>query len=248
MPVPFITIGIEPSGAVTARGVDDDLTAGLLKIAGFQQIQDWYGRRHRLPSTTPPRERADRATHAATMLRTAGFTVDLDPDLDTDRLTTPTDPHGLRVIGQQVLRLTDHIRGASTGAQAADALDQLLAPEDGVIPRLREALEAAAEQVTDLDPDQHELSDRFSAATEWISNAESELEDAVVHLRAVGPAPELPAHSYQAQIAAFYSTAATSAARAVSPAVQALGLRADTTASTQLPAPKTPARPDGRTR
>ena len=96
-PAPYITINTEPSGSVSAKGASDDLSATLLKHAGFQQIEDWYGRRHRLPTTTPQADRAAIASHAAEMLRAARYSVDLDPDLDTSRLTTPANPLGLYI-------------------------------------------------------------------------------------------------------------------------------------------------------
>ncbi|MFI0595735.1 hypothetical protein [Streptomyces griseus] len=85
MPAPAITITAEPSGSVSAKGASDELSATLLKHAGFQQIDDWYGRRHRLPTTTPADDRAAIATHAAEMLRAARYGVDLDPTLDPPR-------------------------------------------------------------------------------------------------------------------------------------------------------------------
>ncbi|MEV5952504.1 hypothetical protein AB0M11_01780 [Streptomyces sp. NPDC051987] len=67
-----------------AKGASDDLSATLLKHAGFRQIEDWYGRRHRLATTTPQAERVAIASHAAEMLRAARYSVDLDPDLDDE--------------------------------------------------------------------------------------------------------------------------------------------------------------------
>nr|BFD94081.1 hypothetical protein KitaXyl93_54410 [Kitasatospora sp. Xyl93] len=236
MPAPVITISIEPSGSVTAKGSSDDLSATLLRTAGFRQTEDWYGRRHRLPTTTAPADRAAIATHATEMLRAARYSVDLDPKLDLNRLTTPTDPNGLKVTGQQVLQLTDRIRGAATPAQAAEAIDQLLDPDDGILARLREALEAAAEQVTNLDPNEYELSDRFSTAAEWVSTAEAELVDAVGDLRSLGAPPDARELARPEQTAAVYpSPAVTSAALAVSPAAAAAGPR--TTAGPAAPVP-----------
>ncbi|MFF5962844.1 hypothetical protein ACFY64_03650 [Streptomyces collinus] len=141
VPAPYITISAEPSGSVSAKGASDDLSATLLKHAGFQQIEDWYGRRHRLATTTPLAKRVAIASHAAELLRAARYSVDLDPDLDTSRLTSPANPLGLYTAGAEVLRLTDQIRAAENGAGLAQAVDHLLHPEHGVLERLREALE-----------------------------------------------------------------------------------------------------------
>ncbi|MFD4542949.1 hypothetical protein [Streptomyces bauhiniae] len=75
MPIPSITITPELSGSVVANGATDDLSAQLLKYAGFQQIDDRYGRRHRLPTTTPLTDKVANATHAAEMLRAARYDV-----------------------------------------------------------------------------------------------------------------------------------------------------------------------------
>ncbi|MET8325202.1 hypothetical protein [Streptomyces sp. NPDC005181] len=186
VPAPYVTINIEPSGSVSARGASDDLSATLLKHAGFQQIEDWYGRRHRLPTTTPQADRAAIATHAAEMLRAARYSVDLDPDLDTSRLPTPANPLGLYTTGAEILRLTDQIRAAENGAGLEQAVDHLLHPEHGVLERVREALETAGEQITDLDDEAYALADRFGFAAEFVSAAQSELVGAEVELHRVG--------------------------------------------------------------
>ncbi|QIQ01287.1 hypothetical protein [Streptomyces liangshanensis] len=50
-PVPLtVTITPEPSGSVVARG-GDSLAQSLLTHAGFPFTSDWYGPRHRLPSS-----------------------------------------------------------------------------------------------------------------------------------------------------------------------------------------------------
>ncbi|NEA56583.1 hypothetical protein G3I60_21200 [Streptomyces sp. SID13666] len=218
MPAPYITINIEPSGSVSAKGATDDLSATLLKHAGFRQIEDWYGRRHRLPTTTPQADRSAIASHAADMLRAARYAVDLDPDLDTGQLTTPTDPRGLQVAGGQVLRLTDQIKGAANAAVAAHAVDQLLDPTHGVLIRLQEALEATAETVTDLDDNAFDLADRFTAASEHLTAAVEELDGAPAQLHGLGDSSQRRDDIYQAQTATYYATAVTSAARATSPA------------------------------
>jgi hypothetical protein len=175
VPAPSIIITAEPSGSVSAKGAGDGLSAALLKHAGFQQIEDWYGRRHRLPTTTPAADRAAIATHAAEMLRAARYRVDLDPSLDTARISTAANPLGPYTSGAELLRLTDQIRSAGNGAGLRQAVDHLLHPEHGALERVREALEAAGEQVTDLDDEAYQLADRFDVAAEFVSAAQSEL-------------------------------------------------------------------------
>ncbi|QHC26766.1 hypothetical protein GR130_08280 [Streptomyces sp. GS7] len=175
MPSPSIIITTEPSGSVSAKGANDDLSATLLKHAGFQQIQDWYGRRHRLPTTTPTADRSAIATHATEMLRAARYTVDLDPSLDTNRSTAPANLLGPYTAGAEILRLTDQIRAVENGAELLQAVDHLLHPEQGALERVREALEAAGEQISDLDDEAYAVADRFGVAAEFVCAAQSEL-------------------------------------------------------------------------
>ncbi|MFE4826764.1 hypothetical protein [Streptomyces sp. NPDC056672] len=218
VPAPNITISIEPSGSVTAKGASDDLSAALLTHAGFRQIEDWYGRRHRLPTTTPQTDRASVASHAAEMLRAARYSVELDPGLDTGgRLTTPTDLYGAYVAGGHVLRLTDHIRGAANATEAALAVDQLLDATDGVLVRLQEALEAAGEQVTDLDDDAWELADRLTAASEQLATVGKELTGTAAEIRILDSPPQRES-SDRSRTAAHSAVPVAGAARATSPA------------------------------
>ncbi|WP_433855462.1 hypothetical protein [Streptomyces kronopolitis] len=116
VPVPPITITHEFSGSVVAKGANDDLSASLLKHAGFQQISDWHGRRHRLPITTPLADKVTIATHAAEMLRAAHYDVDLPPSLDTARMSPPVPALGSYAAAAELLRITDQIRAAENGA------------------------------------------------------------------------------------------------------------------------------------
>ncbi len=97
-----VIITLQPTGSVSANGAFDDLSSDLLKHAGFQQIQDWRGRRHRLPTSTPLADRAAIATRAAQMLRAARYEVELDPALDAEGPSTanplsPAHPESLPV-------------------------------------------------------------------------------------------------------------------------------------------------------
>ncbi|WP_406341352.1 hypothetical protein [Streptomyces sp. NBC_01578] len=189
MPSP-ITITSEFSGSVVAKGATDDLSAQLLRHAGFKQIDDWHGRRHRLPTTTPLADQVAIATHAAEMLRAARYDVVLPPSLDTARMSPPVHALGPYAAGAELLRITDRIRAAEDGAGLRQAVDHLLHPEHGALERVREALEAAGEQVNDLDEEAYALADRFAFASEFVSSAQSELVDSEAELRRVGTASE----------------------------------------------------------
>ncbi|MGW9115467.1 hypothetical protein ACWGRV_02305 [Streptomyces sp. NPDC055663] len=186
VPAPPITISSEFSGSVVAKGANDDLSAVILKHAGFQQIDDWHGRRHRLPTTTPVADQVAIATHAAEMLRAARYGVDLAPSLDVARMSTPVPALGPYAAGAELLQITDRIRSAENGADLQRAVDPLLHPEHGALERVREALEAAGEHINDLDDEAYALADRFGFAAEFVSSAQSELVDSQAELRRVG--------------------------------------------------------------
>ncbi|WP_327272312.1 hypothetical protein OG609_08925 [Streptomyces sp. NBC_01224] len=183
-----ITITSEFSGSVVAKGATDDLSAQLLRHAGFKQIDDWHGRRHRLPTTTPLAEQVAIATHAAEMLRAARYDVTLPPSLDTARMSPPVHALGPYAAGAEHLSITDRIRAAVDGASLQRAVDHLVHPEHGALERVREALKTAGEKVTDLDDEAYALADRFGFASEFVSSAQSELVDSEAELRRVGTA------------------------------------------------------------
>lgn len=187
MPVPPITITHEFSGSVVAKGANDDLSASLLKHAGFQQISDWHGRRHRLPTTTPVTDKVVIATHAAEMLRAARYVVDLSPSLDTARMSSPAQPLGPYAVGAELLQITERIRAAEHGDALERAVDHLLHPEYGALEGVREALEAAGEHINDLDDEAYQLADRFGLAADLVSSAQSELVSSDAELRQVRP-------------------------------------------------------------
>lgn len=190
MPTP-ITITSEFSGSVVAKGAADDLSAQLLRHAGFKQIDDWHGRRHRLPTTTPLADQVAITTHAAEMLRAARYEVVLPPSLGAARTSFPVHALGTYTAGAELLTITDRIRAAENGADLQKAVDHLLHPEHGALERVREALEAAGEQVNGLDHEAYALADRFGFASEFVSSAQSELIDSESEVRRVGSAAKM---------------------------------------------------------
>ncbi|MFE3860283.1 hypothetical protein ACFXPT_07590 [Streptomyces goshikiensis] len=195
MPAPSIIITAEFSGSVVTNGASDDLSAQLLRHAGFQQIDDWHGRRHRLPTTTPAANKVAISSHAAEMLRAARYEVVLPPSLDTARTSAPVPVLGPYAAGAELLQITDRIRAAENGAGLQRAVDHLLHPEHGALERVREALEAAGEHINDLDGEAYALADRFGFAAEFVSSAQSELVDSEAELRRVGNAHQPQAGS-----------------------------------------------------
>jgi len=190
VPASSISITAEPSGSVLAKGARDELSALLLKHAGFQQIDDWYGRRHRLPTTTPAADRTAIATSAAEMLRAARYSVDLDPALNTTLPSTQpvqANPLGPYTAGGEILAVTDRIRGAESGEELRQAVGHLLHPEHGALERVREALEAVSEQINDLDSRKYRLADRFGDAADLVHAAQSELAETGAELGRIAP-------------------------------------------------------------
>jgi hypothetical protein len=93
-------------------------------------------------------------------------------------------------LDDQLLGLTDRIRAARTGPELRACVEQLVHPDHGVLERVREALEAAGEQVTDLDEDVYRLGDRFAIASDFVTAAEGELAGAIQEVaRIAGPGP-----------------------------------------------------------
>ncbi|MFJ4868569.1 hypothetical protein [Streptomyces sp. NPDC088757] len=195
MPILSIIITSEFSGSVVAKGATDDLSAQLLKHAGFQQIDDWHGRRHRLPTTMLVADKVAIASHAAEMLRAARYKVTLPSSLDTARMSPPVPVLGPYAAGTELLQITDRIRAAENGADLQRAVDHLLHPEHGALERVREALEAAGEHINDLDDEAYALADRFGFAAEFVSSAQSELVDSEAELRRVGNVPSAEAQA-----------------------------------------------------
>ncbi|KMS74385.1 hypothetical protein ACM01_13895 [Streptomyces viridochromogenes] len=202
--MPTVVITREPTGNVIAEG-GDELAVTLLKRAGFvietTPLSFWY----RLPWDMGEERENQMASHATRMLTAVGYHVDLDPGLDVTRFTTPSDPKGIRVYGQQILLLTDQLNGAGTYAEAAELAEHVLDPNDGVLVRLGEFFEAAAAQVNAADTASGwDLSHVFEDAAATIVDLGTELRDAGDRMRALGPPQK---RSWQESVASYYATA-----------------------------------------
>ncbi|MDX3099092.1 hypothetical protein PV417_32105 [Streptomyces sp. ME19-03-3] len=201
---PDVVITRHPTGNVTAEG-GDELAFTLLKRAGFlietTPRSFWY----RLPWDMGEARENQMASHAARMLTAVGYRVDLGPDLQVGPLTTPSDPRGERVHGHRILRLTDELNSAETYETAAGLTDHVLDPNDGVLVRLGEFFETAAEQAKASGTAAGwDLSYDFAEAAAALSSLGEELHDAADQLRALDR-PAKP--SWQARVASYYATA-----------------------------------------
>ncbi|MFC8350393.1 hypothetical protein [Streptomyces sp. NPDC057280] len=201
---PYVVITREPTGNVIAEG-GDELAVTLLKRAGFvietTPRTFWY----RLPWDMGEERENQMASHAARMLTAVGYQVELDADLDINRITTPTDPCGKRVDGHQILSLTDQLNGAGSYTGAASLVQHIVDPEDGVLVRLGEFFEAAAVQanVADTDDGWH-LSHLCEEAAATLTSRAEDVRDAGLQMQRLGPPWK---RSWQEGVATYYATA-----------------------------------------
>ena len=201
---PDVVITRVPTGNVTAEG-GDELATNLLKRAGFvietTPLSFWY----RLPWDMGGERENQMASHAARMLTAVGYQVELDPALDVTRVTTPTDPLGTRVYGQQILSLTDQLNEAETYTGSADLVEHVVDPDDGVLVRLGEFFEAAAVQANVADTaDGWDLSHLFEDAASTLTSLGDDLRSAGDQMRALGPPRK---RSWQEGVVRYYATA-----------------------------------------
>ncbi|AZK96633.1 MULTISPECIES: hypothetical protein [Streptomyces] len=215
---PHVVIVREQGGNVAAiphggfaRAEHGDLAVEMLRHAGFIDDHSPLSRQYRLHWDMGREYERRQATSAARMLTAAGFRVDLDPTLDTDRLTTPSDPGGRRVLGQQLLRLTDQLGAARSPAEAADLAEHVLDPHDGVLVRLSQFFETAVEVVRDVGANEGwEVADAFEAAAEALTTISDDLDETAGELRSLCSGAAAP--GWRAQVTGYYATAPARAA------------------------------------
>ncbi|MEU9987883.1 hypothetical protein AB0E10_13990 [Streptomyces sp. NPDC048045] len=145
------------------------------------------------------------ASHAARMLTAVGYHVELDPGLAVTRITTPTNPAGDGVLGHSVLALVGHLNGTATYGAAADIVDEVVDPHDGVLVRLGDFFEAAAAQANAAGTQSGwDLSYVFEDAAATVRELGTDLHAASDRMRDLGP---LPNRGWQEGIARYYATA-----------------------------------------
>ncbi|ULR48468.1 hypothetical protein [Streptomyces deccanensis] len=101
---------------------------------------------------------------------------------------TPSDPAGHYVYGRLVLDLTDRLNATASFEKAAQLVDQVLEPTDGLLERLAEFFEAAAEKAKESEHhDGPDLSYDFQDATATLRALGEDLHVAVDRLKALAP-------------------------------------------------------------
>ncbi|MEV3853160.1 hypothetical protein AB0J38_02415 [Streptomyces sp. NPDC050095] len=226
---PDITITREHDGNVIAEG-GDELAQTLLKRAGFQREQSIRSFWYRLPWDMGEKRENEMASHAARMLTAVGYRIDVGPDLFVGTTTTPSDPQGRLQYGHQILNLTDQLNGAETAGAAAGLTEHILDVNDGVLVRLSEFFEAAAEKAKESGTDEGwDLAYDFTEAASTLTSLGEDLHVATDQLRALDRPPR---PSWQAQVANYYATAPATRRSGIAPAP------ADTPSAAPPPATK----------
>lgn len=189
---PDVVITRGMTGNVTAMG-GDELATTLLHRAGFIPQSSVHQHWHRLPWDMGEQRENEMASHAARMLTAVGYQVNISPDLYVGPITTPSDPRGTRTAGIDLLDLTDQLNGACTYAAAAGIVDHVLDPTDGVLARLHDFFEAAAEQANAAEDEAgFDLADRFTEAVGEVDGLSQELASAADEMRALGASSHAP--------------------------------------------------------
>ncbi|MGP3775456.1 hypothetical protein ACTWJ8_32015 [Streptomyces sp. SDT5-1] len=231
MPATDVTITREDDGNVIAEG-GDGLARVLLQRAGFQYEQSIRSFWYRLPWDIGESRENQRASHAARMLTEVGYRVDVSPELIVGVTRTPSDPQGRLLYGHQILNLTDQLNGTETAEAAAGLTEHVLDADDGVLVRLSEFFEAAAEKAKETGTDAGwDLADDFTDAAATLVSLGEDLHVATDRLRALDRPPR---PSWQAQAANHYAPATTRRPDAATAPL-------DTPSAVPLPAP-TPGR------
>lgn len=94
------------------------------------------------------------------------------------------------MYGRQVLALTDRLNAATTFEEAAALTEQVLEPTDGLLERLAEFFEAAAEKAKESDQeDRFDLHYDLEDAASTLRGLGEDLHVAVDRMRSLAPRP-----------------------------------------------------------
>ncbi|MFI7174673.1 hypothetical protein [Streptomyces spororaveus] len=141
----LLTIRRDPhSGEVLAHGGDPEAHS-ILQRTGFVPVVRLHETYHRLPAGLDHAEETRLATRAVSRLQAVGYDLGADPAFATER----REPHYL-TLGAQVANLATRIREAETTEEVSEALTELTATDDGILPALAEVLSATADFYQDL--------------------------------------------------------------------------------------------------
>ncbi|MCZ0997553.1 hypothetical protein O1M63_04430 [Streptomyces mirabilis] len=125
------------TGLVIALGGAQE-AAGILQRNGFLDTPGPRGEYHRLPLGLPVEEERRKATAASHALLAAGYSVHLDPALNSFDAPDGEREAARRYLAQHSRRALD----ARSGAEAATVLTEIAEPDTGLLTLLREAVVA----------------------------------------------------------------------------------------------------------
>jgi hypothetical protein len=133
----YVTITRDPKTALVVAIGGDQRAAGLLQTTGgFHSAPGPRGDYHRLPHALPFEEQRQGATAAAHSLLLAGYSVHLDPTLNT----LATQGSDRQAAHRHLDQLTSLGSDAADDRQVAAVLTEIAAPDDGLLPRLTQSL------------------------------------------------------------------------------------------------------------
>jgi len=135
-------LGVDPRGPM-ATFARFNAADAVLHRAGFIAEVFYRGRLHYLPAAMrDPAEQRQAVTHAFDALQAEGITVSCDPALLDSSVPVHRD-HRVH-LGDQLDDLVRSIAHSDHTSQAVGALSELTAPDDGVLDRIVEVLDATA--------------------------------------------------------------------------------------------------------
>lgn len=140
-------LGIEPRGPM-ATFARFNAADAILHRAGFIAEVTSRGRVHHLPAAMTAAEQRSAVTRAVDALQAEGITISCDPALLDSSVPVHHD-HRAR-LGDQLVELARSIAHADHTSQAVAALSELTAPDDGILDRITDVLDATAGWWEDL--------------------------------------------------------------------------------------------------
>ncbi|MFP8903922.1 hypothetical protein [Streptomyces atacamensis] len=107
---------------------------------------------------------------------------------ETPLPVTPSDPEGRYVYGRAVLDLTDRLNAAGTYEETATLTDHVLNPTEGLLDRLADFFEAAAEKAKEAESeDGFDLHDDLDHAAASLRSLGEDLHTATDRIRVLAP-------------------------------------------------------------
>lgn len=179
-------LGLLPSPELHTFEVTKDATVSFTLQA--RNLADAHERIADLESTEAA---TDTALDGGTRLTHITYGSVHDTDITAGRNATTTVP---TACGDALLELTDQINGSTSHVQAAALLRQVLDPEDGVLARLADSLEAAADKAKEaVEDDGFDLSHDLADAAAEVRNLGEDLQTTEARMRTLtSPAPGPP--------------------------------------------------------